>query len=207
MIHRPARLAVLISGSGSNLQAIMDACTAGDLQAEVVVIVSNKANAYGLERGEKARIATEILEKKKDQDRRAYDAALAQIVLAYQPDWVILAGWMRILTSAFLAVFPGRVINLHPALPSMFPGTKSIEQAYQAFQDGTIKETGVMVHLVPDELVDQGPVLNQEVVPIFPSDTLETLEMRMHQAEHRLLVRTLSEILQNSPSHTNWIGK
>lgn len=192
----PARLAVLISGNGSNLQAVIDSCNAQTLPARVVVVVSNKPDAYGLKRATLAGIPTEVLVKKKEQDRSDYDKELAQLVLKYQPDWVLLAGWMRLLTASFLDIFPNRVVNLHPALPGAFPGTHAIERAYQAYQQGLIEETGVMVHLVPDEQVDCGPVLGIEHVPILATDTLESLETRIHQAEHNLLVRTLVQLIQ-----------
>jgi phosphoribosylglycinamide formyltransferase 1 len=194
--HHPRRIAVLISGSGTNLQALMDACARGDLPAQVVLVVSNRADAYGLERARLAGLSTMVLPVRKGQDRREYDARLAGAVAEAQPDWVILAGWMRILSSAFLERFPGRVINLHPALPGTFPGTHAIERAFEACRRGEIAETGVMVHLVPDEGVDDGPVLAQESVPILPNDTLETLETRVHQVEHRLLVAALQSVLR-----------
>ena len=190
-----ARLVVLISGSGSNLQAILDACADGQLPAQVAAVFSNKADAYGLERAAQAGVPAIVFPKEKAADRRAYDAQLAQAVRAYQPDWIVLAGWMRLLSANFLDVFPGRVINLHPALPGTFPGTHAIQQALQAYQCGEITHTGVMVHLVPDEGVDSGPVLAQEIVPINPEDTLEQLEARVHQTEHHLLVQTLRTLL------------
>ncbi len=110
--------------------------------------------------------------------------------------WVVLAGWMLILSADFLDHFSYRVINLHPALPGKFPGTHAIEQAFEAYQKGEIKETGLMVHLVPDEQVDAGPVLERVTVPIYPSDALETLERRMHQAEHRALVQALLRVIE-----------
>lgn len=190
-----ARLVVLISGSGSNLQAILDACANGSLPARVAAVFSNKADAYGLERAARAGIPGIVLPKEKGEDRRDFDARLAQAVRAYHPDWIVLAGWMRILSANFLSAFPGRVINLHPALPGMFPGTHAIERALQAYQRGEIAHTGVMVHLVPDEGVDSGPVLAQAIVPIFSQDQLETLEARVHQTEHTLLVNTLAKIV------------
>lgn len=193
-----ARLVVMISGNGSNLQAILDACAAGRLRAQVVAVVSNQPNAYGLERARKAGVVAQVLAKQKDQAREAYDAALADQVSAYNPDWVILAGWMRILSRHFLERFPNKVINLHPALPGTFPGTHAIERAYQAFQRGEIAETGVMVHLVPDEGVDNGPVLGVEHVPIFTDEPLDALEARIHAVEHRLLVDTLREMIQSN---------
>lgn len=195
---QPARLAVLISGNGSNLQVVLDACAAGELAAQVVVVVSNNADAFGLERARKVQVPAEIKVKQRAQDRRAYDAELAKVVLDYHPDWVILAGWMRILSSEFLESFPGRVINLHPALPGTFPGTHAIERAYDAYQHGQIEHTGVMVHLVPDEGVDCGPVLAQQVVPILPQDTLEALEGRIHGVEHHLIIEALASVLQST---------
>jgi formyltetrahydrofolate-dependent phosphoribosylglycinamide formyltransferase len=191
-----ARLAVLISGNGSNLQSILDACASGSLPAHVILVVSNKANAYGIERASRAGIPAITKSRLKDQDRIDYDHQLAKLVIGYRPDWIILAGWMRILTNTFLDEFPGRVINLHPALPGMFPGTHAIEHALDAYRIGEIQHTGVMVHLVPDQGVDNGPVLGQAVVPIFQEDTLETLEARVHQVEHQLLVETLSQVIQ-----------
>jgi formyltetrahydrofolate-dependent phosphoribosylglycinamide formyltransferase len=185
----------MVSGNGSNLQAILDACASRELPTRVVVVISNKADAYGLERAQKAGVPSVVLEKLKDQDRRAYDAQLAEIVAAYRPDWVVLAGWMRILTSAFLDHFPNRVINLHPALPGTFPGTHAIERAYETWQRGEIDRTGVMVHLVPDEGVDVGPVLGTRKIIFRPDESLEKFEGRMHKIEHDLLVETLKSVL------------
>ena len=192
----PAAIVVLISGNGSNLQAILDACASGELNAQVVAVISNKRDAYGLERARRANVPASAQPKPKELDRRVYDAELAKLVAAYQPDWVVLAGWMRVLSAAFLDRFPEHVVNLHPALPGTFPGTHAIERAYAAYQAGEIDRTGVMVHLVPDEGVDDGPVLAQEIVPIDPSDTLESLEARIHAVEHRLLVNTLKTLTQ-----------
>jgi phosphoribosylglycinamide formyltransferase-1 len=190
-----ARLIVLISGNGSNLQAILDAIQSGIIKAEISAVISNKRDAYGLERARKAGIPVVVLPKMKEQTREEYDAQLAQAIQHYAPDWVILAGWMRILSMNFLRHFPNRVVNLHPALPGTFPGTHAIERAYEAFQRGEIQETGVMVHLVPDEGVDAGPVLAQTQVKMLPGDRLEDLETRIHQSEHRLLVDTLVQII------------
>jgi phosphoribosylglycinamide formyltransferase-1 len=190
-----ARLVVLISGNGSNLQAMIDAIHTETLKTEISAVISNKCDAYGLERARKAGIPVLVLPKMKEQTREEYDAQLAQVVQCYDPDWVILAGWMRILSMHFLRHFPNRVVNLHPALPGTFPGTHAIERAYEAFQRGEIQETGVMVHLVPDEGVDAGPVLAQTQVKMLPGDRLEDLETRIHQSEHRLLVDTLVQII------------
>jgi phosphoribosylglycinamide formyltransferase 1 len=189
------RLVILISGNGSNLQAVMDACESKELPASVVAVFSNKADAYGLVRAHEAGIPAIHFPKLERESRLDYDARLAETILTYAPNYIVLAGWMRILTSAFLDRFPSRVINLHPALPGMFPGMYAIEEAYQAFQQNKIDHTGVMVHLVPDEGVDSGPVLASEVVPIQKSDTLESLNIRIHQVEHVLLINALKSIL------------
>jgi len=194
--QRHARLVVMISGNGSNLQAILDACQSGFLPAQVAAVISNRPDAYGLQRAAHAGVPAETLLKTQEMERCEYDALLAERAAAYQPDWIVLAGWMRILTASFLGKFPGRVINLHPALPGMFPGTHAIQRAWDAFRRGEIDRTGVMVHRVPDEGMDSGPVLAQELVPIQPDDTLETFETRVHQVEHRILVQTLKKICQ-----------
>mgnify|MGYP005838947681 CR=1 FL=1 len=194
-----ARLAVLISGNGSNLQALIDAIRMKVLDAEIVLVVSNRKDAFGLVRAEKAGIPTRYLPLKPytaaGRTRADYDADLAQIVAEAAPDWVVLAGWMYILSSAFLDHFPYRVVNLHPALPGKFPGAHAIEEAFAAFQRGEIKQTGCMVHLVPDEAVDAGPVIGVAEVPIYRTDTLEMLANRMHQAEHKLLVQSLQRLI------------
>jgi formyltetrahydrofolate-dependent phosphoribosylglycinamide formyltransferase len=201
MTKNSARIVVLVSGNGSNLQAVLDACASGELPGLVVAVFSNKREAYGLERARLAGIPALYFPKPKEQERQAYDAALAEAVAAYQPDWVVLAGWMRVLTQAFLGRFPNRVVNLHPALPGTFPGTHAIERAFEAYQKGEISRTGIMVHRVPDEGVDVGPVLAQQVVEILPDDSLESLEARVHAAEHRLLVQTLKDLVEIKENH------
>ena len=190
-----AKLVVLISGNGSNLQAILDACAGGVLPAAVVAVISNKPNTYGLTRAQNADVPAIVFPLAEGESRPDYDSRLAALVARYEPDYIVLAGWMRLLTANFLSAFPNRVINLHPALPGIFPGTHAIERAYEAFQRGEITQTGIMVHLVPDEGVDNGPVLATQIVPIEPSDTLESLEERVHQVEHRLLVETLKQLI------------
>ena len=196
-----ARLAVFISGFGSNLQAIIDAVQAGELDAEIVVVVSNRKAAYGLMRAEEAGIPTLYFPLKPYRDagrsREEYDADLAGRVAAYEPDLIVLVGWMHVLSPAFLDRFPNRVINLHPALPGQFPGTHAIQRAYEAFQRGEIDHTGVMVHYVVPE-VDAGPVIISEKVPIYPSDTLDDLEARIHKTEHRLIVEAIRRCIRGA---------
>ena len=197
-----SRLVVLISGNGSNLQAILDACNSGELNTKVVSVISNKADAYGLTRARNEGIEARYFEKQPNESRQEYDTRLAAYISTCLPDYVILAGWMRILSTSFLSSFPNKVINLHPALPDTFPGTHAIERAFEAYGRGEIEHTGIMVHLVPDEGVDNGPVLATEIVPIYNKDTLETLEARVHQIEHVLLVNTLKKILEEKVSRS-----
>ncbi len=196
------RLVVLVSGNGSNLQAILDACAGRGgvtppLPAMVAAVISNKPDAYALVRAAKAGIPGLVLVKDPETDRRDYDAILAGYAASQRPDYIILAGWMRILTSVFLERFPNRVINLHPALPGMFPGTHAIERAYEAWQKGEIDRSGVMVHLVPDEGVDSGPVLGTQEIPFVAGESLEVFEKRVHEVEHKLLIETLKKVLAN----------
>jgi formyltetrahydrofolate-dependent phosphoribosylglycinamide formyltransferase len=189
------RLAVFISGNGSNLQAIIDAVQAGELEAQIEVVVSNRGDAYGLVRAERARIPTLYFPLKPYRDmghsREEYDTDLADQMAAYKPDLIVLAGWMHVLSPAFLDRFPDRVLNLHPALPGQFPGTHAIQRAYEAFQRGEIDHTGVMVHWVVPE-VDAGPAIATAEVPIYPTDSLDDLETRIHATEHHLLVEALN---------------
>jgi len=191
-----SRFVVLISGNGSNLQAVLDACSTGELLAQVVCVISNKAEACGLIRAQKAGVEAVHFPKLINETRQRYDARLAEFVSSQQPDYVLLAGWMRILSNAFLGKFPNRVINLHPALPGAFPGTHAIERSLEAYLHGEIQHTGVMVHLVPDEGVDNGPVLGKQVVYFKAGENLEDFETRVHKVEHSLLVGTLKTFLR-----------
>jgi formyltetrahydrofolate-dependent phosphoribosylglycinamide formyltransferase len=193
-----ARIVVLISGSGTNLQALLDAVAQGRLAGKVVLVVSNRRSAYGLLRAEQAGVETLTFPfkpyRERGQSREEYDRDLAEQVAAARPDLVVLAGWMRILTPAFLDRFPDRVINLHPALPGQFAGTQAIERAFAAFHRGEIEHSGCMVHVTVPE-VDAGPVITQEVVPFRPGDTLESFAERMHAAEHRIIVQAVQRML------------
>ncbi len=190
-----SRLVVFVSGNGSNLQAILDACASGELPASVVAVISNKADAYGLNRAQNAGVEAIHFPKLENETRNEYDTRLAEYVSTFLPDYIILAGWMRILSSSFLSSFPNRVINLHPALPGTFPGTHAIERAYEAYQKGEIDHTGVMVHLVPDEGVDDGPVLATQEIEFIKLESLEEFEIRVHKLEHQILVETLRDLL------------
>jgi phosphoribosylglycinamide formyltransferase 1 len=195
-----ARLVVLASGSGTNLQAILDATASGRLRAEVVAVLSDNPAAKALERARFARVPSVVAvpRPERNHDRREWDSQLATQVELAEPDLIILAGFMRLLSPVFVDRFPGRVINLHPARPGELPGTHAIERAYSEFVAGTRESTGVMVHLVPDEGIDNGPVLAVADVPILPGDTVASLAERMHQVERELLVDTISELLAST---------
>ena len=188
------RLVVLASGNGTNLQAILDASADGRLPADVAAVVSNKPGSGALQRAAAAGVPFVHVAPHAGEARPDYDARLADIVSGFDPDWVVLAGWMRILSMSFLGWFPGMVVNLHPALPGELPGVDAIERAWREAQEGSRDHTGVMVHLVPDEGVDTGPLLAAATVSIHPSDTLESLTHRVHVVEHRLLVETLATL-------------
>jgi len=192
------RLVILISGSGSNLQAILAAIEEGEITAVPSLVVSNRKDAYGLVRAENAGVPTAYFPFKPYREagkaREQYDADLAELIRPYQPDLIVLAGWMHILGAAFLDHFPTKVINLHPALPGQFAGTHAIQRAYEAYQRGEIEHTGCMVHFTIPE-VDAGPVIAKAEVPILPTDSLADLEARMHQAEHGVLVTAVRDIL------------
>lgn len=188
------RLVVLASGGGSNLQAVLDACADGRLNATVVAVLSDRGQAFALERADAAGVPAVWMDPKRADDRRAYDIGLAEAVAAYKPDWIVLAGWMRILSAGFLDRFPGRVLNLHPARPGELAGLHAISRAFDEGLAGLRTSTGVMVHLVPDEAVDAGPVLGTVDVAIRSTDYLVDLERRVHDAEHRLLVDVLAAL-------------
>jgi formyltetrahydrofolate-dependent phosphoribosylglycinamide formyltransferase len=194
------RLAVLISGSGTNLQAIIDAAEADELAGgEVALVVSNRREAYGIKRAISHGIPVVYFPllpyTKAGRPREDYDADLARIVQGFDVDWIVLAGWMHILSNAFIRRYPDRILNLHPALPGAFPGAHAIEDAYHAYQESKIDRTGVMVHLVPDEAVDAGPVVAQAEVPIRDDDAVEDLEIRIHATEHKLLVQAICDLI------------
>jgi formyltetrahydrofolate-dependent phosphoribosylglycinamide formyltransferase len=197
-----ARLVVLASGNGSNLQAVIDACTAGRLDAAVAAVVSDRADARALSRASDAGIPAVHVGRHEGEARGDYDARLADVVAGFGPDYVVLAGWMRILTMSFLGWFPDRVVNLHPARPGELPGTRAIERAWQEVLAGERTSSGVMVHLVPDEDVDAGPVIATADVPVHPDDTLESFTARVHETEHRLLVDALGRLCSPAPAPT-----
>lgn len=186
----PAPIGVLISGRGSNLQALIDAGTRGELGGEVAVVVSNVADAPGLERARRAAVPTVVLDHR-GRKREDYDAEVVSILQEHGVELVCLAGFMRLLSPTFVRAFPGRILNIHPALLPAFPG---LQAQRQAFEYG-VKVSGATVHLV-DEGLDSGPIVAQEAVPVRSDDTAESLAVRILEVEHRLYPRAVRLLLE-----------
>jgi len=185
-------IVVLISGSGSNLQAILDAVASGFIAGRVRAVISNKANVFGLERAQQAGVATAVLDHKAYADRLSYDAALLAAIDEHQPDLVVLAGFMRILTPEFVTHYQGRLFNIHPSLLPKYQGLHTHQRAIDA---GDF-EHGCSVHFVTAEL-DGGPVVLQAKVPIFPGDDANTVAARVHEQEHQIYPLVIRWFCQN----------
>jgi len=174
-------IAVLVSGSGSNLQAIIDAAERGEIPCRVGIVVSNKADAYGLVRAKKHGIPTEAVSHKDYPTREEFDARLVEILRKSGAELICLAGFMRVLTPVFVRAFPNRILNIHPALLPSFPGTHGPKQALEY----GVRFSGCTVHFL-DEGVDTGPIVVQGVVPVYDDDTEDTLAARILVQEHKI---------------------
>jgi len=179
-VNAPCRLGVLVSGSGTNLQVIIDRIESGEINAEIACVISNKADAYALARAAKHGIPVVVHENTKYTERRAYDSATVEILRSHKVDLVILAGFMRILTDAMVNAFPNAIMNIHPALLPSFQGLHAQQQAL----DYGVRYSGCTVHFV-DCGTDTGPIILQSVVPVEQDDTEETLSARIQKAEHQ----------------------
>ena len=186
-----ARLGVLISGRGSNLQAIIDAIAGGRLAATVAIVISNRADAAGLGRARSAGIETLYLNPRDYDDRDAYDAAIAEVLRARRVDLVCLAGFMRLVGPRLLEAFPNRILNIHPSLLPSFPG---LDAQRQALEHG-VQVTGATVHLVTSEL-DGGPIVLQAAVPVAPGDSADSLSARILLEEHRIYPEAIRIVLE-----------
>ena len=188
-MSRPLRLAVLISGSGSNLQAIIDAIEAGQLNAEIGLVICNNPDAYGIERAVRHRLPVDVIDHRDFDSREQYDAALLKRLRLLDPDYLVLAGFMRILGADFIEAFKHRILNIHP---SLLPAYKGLDTHQRALQNGESAH-GVSIHLVTAEL-DDGPILVQGSYPIHPGDTVADLQARGHALEHRMYPQLLDWI-------------
>ena len=185
------RIAILISGTGTNMVALVNACKAGELQADITFVGSDRASAKGLVTAREMGMETKLFNYKLEGKENA-EARLADEIEATNSEWIVLAGYMRILTPDFVRRFQGRIINIHPALLPSFPGAHAIQDAW----DAGVETTGVTIHIV-DEEVDHGPILAQEEVHRLPEDTIETLEERIHKTEHKLYKAALKKFFEN----------
>jgi phosphoribosylglycinamide formyltransferase-1 len=182
-------LGVLVSGNGTNLQAILDAVGRGALDARVRVVVSNKADAQALERARKSNVPAIAIPHNDFPSRESFDAAVLETLKKHGTEWLVLAGFMRVLTPEFIVAWSGRILNIHPALLPSFPGVNALRQALVH----GVKVTGCTVHFV-DEGVDTGSIIAQRAVPVLPGDDEKSLGARVHAAEHEVLVSVLADI-------------
>ncbi len=192
MTAESKKIVVLISGSGSNLQALIDNQISGQVSGQISAVISNKQDAFGLVRAEKANIATHVVDHTQYSSRETYDQALAQVIDTYQPDLVVLAGFMRILTPEFVQKYVGKMLNIHPSLLPKYQGLNTHQRAIDAGD----KTHGVSVHFVTEEL-DGGPVVCQAEIPILTDDTAETLAKRIHTKEHIIYPLVVEWFCQN----------
>lgn len=181
---------VLLSGSGTNFQAILDEAQRG-LPVQVVLVVASNPDAFGIERARKTGIPTLVLERSAYEDAHAVDETIVDALHEAGAEWVVMAGYMRKVTPVMLNAFPDRVLNLHPALLPSFPGAHAIQDAW----DAGVKVTGVTVHLANEEY-DKGPIVAQRAVPVLEHDTRDALEARIHAVEHELYPQVLRAIAE-----------
>ncbi|MCP5467981.1 MAG: phosphoribosylglycinamide formyltransferase [Deltaproteobacteria bacterium] len=183
------KIAILISGRGSNMQAIHRSIQENKLKAHIAVVISNQADAAGLNYAKEHNIPTEVLTHQAHESRESYDQRLASLIQKYFVDLIVLAGFMRILSPSFIQAFPQKIINIHPSLLPAFPGLHVHEQAIAA----GVRYSGCTVHYV-DEGCDTGPIIDQRVVPVLPEDTADTLAARILKEEHQLYSECIQKI-------------
>lgn len=191
-------IVILISGRGSNMEAIVQACAQQNWSARIAAVISNKATAGGLEFAASHGIATAVVDHKQFDSREAFDTELARVIDGYQPDLVVLAGFMRILTEGFVRHYDGRLLNIHPSLLPAFPGLHTHERAIEA----GCKLAGATVHLVTPEL-DHGPIVIQAAVPVLVGDTGDTLSARVLKQEHQIYPRAVRWFVDGDLTVTN----
>ncbi len=188
-------LGVLVSGGGTNLQAIIDSCEAGKISAEVRVVISDVPSAYALERAKKHRIAAVAIERNRFDSKAAFESEIAKALSKHGVQLVCLAGYMRILGGTLLKAFPNRIINIHPALLPSFPGLEAQRQAF----DYGVKVSGATVHFVDDQ-TDHGPIICQRAVEVREDDTAETLQARILEQEHIIYPKAIQMIAEGRVS-------
>lgn len=185
------KLAVFCSGFGSNFQALIDSIEAGKLKAEIAVMVCDKPGAFALSRAKKHEIPVLLFDPKSFPSREASERMIVSALKSQGVELIVLAGFMRILTPYFIGAYKGKILNIHPSLLPAFKGAHAIRDAFEA----GVKETGVTVHGVVEE-VDAGPILSQVKVPVSAGDTVETLEKKIHEAEHKLYPQAVQDFIR-----------
>jgi phosphoribosylglycinamide formyltransferase-1 len=183
----PLKLGIMASGSGSNFEAVAEAIKNGQLNAQIQVLIYNNPGIKAVARAERWGVPAVLLNHRDYKRREELDAAIVETLQQYEVEWVVMAGWMRLVTSVLISAFPDRIINIHPSLLPSFKGVHAVEQAIAA----RVKITGCTVHLVCLE-VDSGPILMQAAVPVLPDDTPETLHARIQVQEHRILPQAIA---------------
>lgn len=188
------RVAILASGNGTNFEALTKKFQAGEIPGTEALMFCNHSNAPVIKRAERLGIPYEAFSVKECGGKEEYEKRLLKVLQDYKIDFIVLSGYLRVVGSTILNEYPHAIINLHPALLPKYPGLNSIERAYEDYRKGKIKETGVTVHYI-DAHLDHGPIIAQEAVPIYPDDTVDTLEARVHETEHKLFPATLKKLL------------
>jgi phosphoribosylglycinamide formyltransferase-1 len=183
------KLGIMASGNGSNFEAVAEAIKNRQLNAQIQVLIYNNPGIKAAARAEKWSVPTVLLDHRDYKRREDLDAAIVEVLRQYEVEWVVMAGWMRLVTPVLINAFPDKIINIHPSLLPSFKGIRAVEQAL----DAGVKIAGCTVHLVRLE-VDSGPILLQAAVPVLPDDTSETLHARIQEQEHRILPQALAQL-------------
>jgi phosphoribosylglycinamide formyltransferase-1 len=192
---QPLKLGIMASGSGSNFEAVADAIASQQLNAEIQVLIYNNPGIKAAARAERWGVPAVLLNHRDYKRREDLDTAIVEVFRQYKVEWVVMAGWMRLVTPVLINAFPDRIINIHPSLLPSFKGVKAVEQAIEA----GVKIAGCTVHLVRLE-VDSGPILLQAAVPVLPDDTPETLHARIQDQEHRILPQAIALVQRGRSS-------
>lgn len=196
MAERLPRIAIFLSGIGSNMDAIIAACRDGTLRAAIALVASDNPESPGLARAESLGFNTIVSPYRKGVERTVSEQGFINALREHEIEWIVLAGFMRVLSGEFVRTFHGRIVNIHPSLLPAFPGAHALRDALEAGAG----VTGVTVHIV-DELIDHGPIIAQEEINILPGDTVETLSARVHAVEHRLYPATLQKLFHRQGRH------
>lgn len=192
----PLKLGIMASGSGSNFEAVAEAIASQQLNAKIQVLIYNNPGIKAAARAEKWGVPAVLLNHRDYKNRKELDSKIVHTLRQYEVEWVVMAGWMRLVTPVLIEAFPDRIINIHPSLLPSFKGVRAVEQALEA----GVKIAGCTVHLVRLE-VDSGPILIQAAVPVLPDDTAETLHARIQVQEHRILPQALAQLAAPIPNH------